>query len=400
MYPNIYYLIYDLFGIEIPVLKIVQSFGFFVAMAFVAASYALSKELERKTKNGLLKPTFSDEVIGEKASIQELLFTSAYGFILGFKLSLFATDFDKVINDPQGTLLSIEGNLLAGIIIAGVFAFYTYRKKEKERLPEPRIEKIETEPKYHVGNITVIAAVSGIVGAKIFHLLENPDEIALMFKSANSFFSGLTMYGGLIFGAASVLFYGHKKGINPKHLIDAAGPSIMIGYAIGRVGCHVSGDGDWGVANLATKPNWMSFLPDWMWSYNYPNNVIGVYGPQQGGSHGVQITSGPCWDGFCTELSPSVFPTAFYEAVMCIGLFFVLWSIRKRITTPGVLFSIYLILNGLERFFIEKIRVNEKLWGLDITQAEVISSCLVVLGIIGIFVFKKLDNNNEPSTSL
>lgn len=399
MYPNLYYLFYDLFGVELPLLKIVQSFGFFVALAFIAASYTLSKELQRKANDKLIEPTFSEEIIGTKASIKELIITGIYGFVLGFKVSLFITDFDAVTSDPQGMLLSTKGNLFFGLILGGAFAYSLYRKKEKAKLPEPKIEKVEILPQQHVGNITVIAAISGLLGAKIFHLLENPDEIPSMFSSSSSFFSGLTMYGGLIFGTIAVLYYGHKNKIKPQHLIDAAGPSVMIGYGVGRLGCHIAGDGDWGIANLNTKPDWLSFLPDWAWAYNYPNNVLGVFGPQQGGSEGIQITSGTCFEGYCTELSPMVYPTPFYEAIMCIALFFVLWGIRKKIKTPGVLFSIYLILNGTERFFIEKIRVNEKIWGLDITQAEVISSCLVLLGIIGIIFFKKRFGN-EPRTAV
>ena len=225
--------------------------------------------------------------------------------------------------------------------------------------------------------------------------MENPDEIAGFFNGTNSFFSGLTMYGGLIFAAFTIILYGQKNNLKPKHLIDAAAPSVMLGYAIGRIGCHISGDGDWGVANTLSKPNWLNLLPDWMWAYNYPNNVIGVFGPQPGNSSGIEITNGPCWTGYCTELYPAVFPTAFYEAIICLILFGILWQIRKRISIPGILFSIYLMFNGLERFLIEKIRVNEKVFGLDITQAEIISSFLFALGLFGLFYFKKIHNNAE-----
>ena len=135
----------------------------------------------------------------------------------------------------------------------------------------------------------------------------------------------------------------------------------------------MSGDGDWGVDNLAPKPEWMSFLPDWMWSYNFPHNVINAGIPIEG-----------CTGNFCMQLPNPVWPTAFYETIISIAIFSILWSIRKKIKISGVLFFIYLIFNGVERFFIEKIRINTEYNILGgITQAEIISFCLIISGIIG-----------------
>jgi phosphatidylglycerol---prolipoprotein diacylglyceryl transferase len=99
-----------------------------------------------------------------------------------------------------------------------------------------------------------------------------------------------------------------------------------------------------------------------------------------------------CEGEFCTMLENPVFPTPLYEAVICITLFVVLWSMRKSIKIPGVLFGIYLMMNGVERFFIEKIRINSvyHLFGNEITQAEIISTCLFLVGLAGaIFLVKK-----------
>lgn len=157
----------------------------------------------------------------------------------------------------------------------------------------------------------------------------------------------------------------------------------MIGYAVGRIGCHMSGDGDWGIDNLRPKPNWLNWAPDWMWSFDYPHNVVRYGEP-------ILNCTG---DKYCNHLVPSVFPTPFYETIMCFILFFILWSIRKKIKTPGVLFSIYLVFNGVERFFIEKIRVNTlyNLNGFKFTQAELISTILFFLGLFGIWYFKRLE---------
>ena len=90
-----------------------------------------------------------------------------------------------------------------------------------------------------------------------------------------------------------------------------------------------------------------------------------------------------------------VFPTPFYETVMCAILFFIMWRIRKKITAPGVMFSIYLAMNGVERFLIELIRVNVKydIFGFKITQAQIISPIFFLLGIFGIYYFNKRAKN-------
>ena len=92
------------------------------------------------------------------------------------------------------------------------------------------------------------------------------------------------------------------------------------------------------------------------------------------------------WEPYCYQLSTPVWPTAFYEVVMATLIFAFLWTIRKYINVTGVLFCTYLTLNGIERFFIEKIRVNTKYDILGgITQAEIISFCLILIGVLGCF---------------
>ena len=227
--------------------------------------------------------------------------------------------------------------------------------------------------------MTIIAAIAGIIGAKLFHNLENIGDFIADPIGQLLAFSGLTFYGGLVGGAAGVIWYGKKYGIKPLTLADATAPGLMLAYGIGRIGCQVSGDGDWGVPNIAVKPDWLSFLPDWMWSYNFPHNVINAGIP-------MQDCGEKFWYPYCYELAQPVFPTAFYETILATIIFTILWTIRKRINIAGVLFCTYLTLNGIERFFIEKIRVNTKYDILDgITQAEIISFCLILIGVLGCF---------------
>jgi prolipoprotein diacylglyceryltransferase len=106
-----------------------------------------------------------------------------------------------------------------------------------------------------VGDITVIAAIAGFLGAKIFDNLENWDRFIQNPIGNLLSPSGLTFYGGLILATVSILVFARKKGISIRHLVDSAAPALMIAYAIGRMGCHVSGDGDWGIFNSAYTVN-------------------------------------------------------------------------------------------------------------------------------------------------
>ena len=219
-------------------------------------------------------------------------------------------------------------------------------------------------------------------------------------------------------------------------MADAIAPALMIAYAVGRIGCQVSGDGDWGVYNsayisdvpghvveaapgdfekklnenasyflegkahdpdstittvtdrkadiLSNVPHKSfkgpSFLPNWLFAYTYPHNV---------NEDGLVIPD--CEGKYCRALPQPVFPTSFYEILMCTALFSVLWGLRKKISTPGIISGIYLIFTGVERFFIEKIRVNStySIFGLHPTQAEIISILLILTGIIILLIRRR-----------
>ncbi|MFN5706276.1 MAG: prolipoprotein diacylglyceryl transferase [bacterium] len=386
MYPTLSDLLKDLFGINLPLP--IQMFGFMVAMTFVIGHYIIAAELKRKSQLGLMMPIKRTVIEGLPASRNELFLNGLFGFLLGFKILYIVFNYAEFTIDPPAVVLSMKGNFIGGLIMAAVFAYYTYNEKEKTKLPKPVTKIIELYPHDLMGNIVMIAAVAGLIGAKLFHNLENWNDFIKSPVESLLSFSGLTFYGGLIVGLAAVYYYAKSNNIRFIHLIDAAAPGLMLGYGIGRLGCQLSGDGDWGIVNLAAKPEWMGFLPNWTWAYKYPHNVL---------SEGVPIAN--CVGRHCMELPQAVFPTPLYESVMALLIFAFLWSIRKKIVQPGLMFSIYLVLNGLERFFIEKIRVNTlyNVSGFTFTQAELISTILVILGIVGIVWSIKSYNKNGES---
>lgn len=204
----------------------------------------------------------------------------------------------------------------------------------------------------------IIGFLAGLVGARIFHLLEYPRDF--LAHPAEMLFSraGFTIFGGLIVGALASAWYARRKGVPIVFMLDAAAPALMLAYAIGRIGCQISGDGDWGIAVTSPAPAW---LPDWLWAQTYDGNIAGA-----------------------TIAPPGVYPTPIYETLMSLVAFAILWKVRKQTHAPGWLFGVYLLLAGIERFLVELIRVNSKyeLFGYEVTQAQLISTACVIAGLV------------------
>ncbi|MEO6453316.1 MAG: prolipoprotein diacylglyceryl transferase family protein, partial [Ginsengibacter sp.] len=251
MYPNLYYAIRDWFGVEVNAFKIFYTFGIFVALAFIGAAIFLTKELKRKEKLGLLFPREEVITVGKPASLMDLLISGLIGFIFGYKLigAFIASRAGGV--DLQEYIFSLNGNFPGGLVLGGLMLYLKYHEKNKQKLSKPEERVIRIWPHDRVGDIVIYALVFGILGAKLFDNFENWDRFIKNPIGNLLSPSGLTFYGGLICAAVAVCLYGVKKGIKFWHLIDSAAPALMIAYAIGRIGCQVSGDGDWGIYNSA-----------------------------------------------------------------------------------------------------------------------------------------------------
>ncbi len=390
MYPNLYYAFKDLFGVEWKFLRFVNSFGFFVAIAFIICAIVLANELRRKSKQGLFQPTDMQVMVGQPATLLDLGLNFLLGFLLGYKIvALFIMD-SSATTDPQEFIFSTLGSWPAGIALGLLFAGLKWWEKNKQKLSKPERRTVRIWPQDRVGEITILALIFGLLGAKLFDIFENwsgflEDPAAYLFSA-----KGLTFYGGLICAGIAISIYARKHKIGLAHLCDAMAPTMMLAYSLGRIGCQVSGDGDWGIVNTNPKP--FSWMPDWMWAYRYPHNVNEV----------GELIPGCTDTKFCKQLELPVYPTSLYEIIACFILFLLLWSLRKKFKIPGTLFALYLMLNGLERFFIEKIRVNNTIdfLGLKITQAEIISSILFLSGLfLWIFLLQKHKNKKTGSSS-
>jgi len=368
MFPTVSHFLEYLFGIQVPLPF--NTFGVFVALAFIAGYWAFTQEFKRKEALGILHPVKKLITIGQPATTPELVGNGIFGFLIGYKLVYALLNYKLFVSDAQTVLLSLNGNFLGGIAFAALFVYWDYKEKNAHKLPAPKTVEVTQHPYELMGNLIVWAAVWGFLGAKIFDNLEHWDSFIQDPIGGLLSFSGLTFYGGLICGGAAVLYIANKNGIKPLHMLDIGGPGMMLAYSVGRIGCHMSGDGDWGIPNLNSKPfNW---LPDWLWAYTYPNNVA---------NEGEPIAN--CVGKFCRELAQPVYPTPIYEVIVCFLLFLILWKIRHQFKSPGMMFGIYLMMNGVERFCVELIRVNSKynVAGIHFTQAELISSVLFLSGL-------------------
>jgi len=428
MYPNLYYIFKDLFGVEWEMLKILNSFGLLVASGFIVAAVVINSELKRKEKQGLLFPREEFITIGKPASFYDLLINFLVGFGFGFKF--LGLIFNKPVDiSPQTYIFSSEGNFFGGLLLAILLTGLKWWEKNKQKLKSPEKRSIRIWPHDRVGDIVIIALIFGILGAKLFDNLENWDDFIAHPIDRILSAGGLTFYGGLICAGIAICVFAVKKGIKLIHLIDSIALAMLLAYAVGRIGCQLSGDGDWGIYNSAyitdssgkvvpaqkgafeaqlefhktyflngtvldsgkNTPTYVtdrksstleivphlklkaySFIPTWMVAYNYPQNVNndGILIPGNNEDHN-------------RVLPIPVFPTPFYETVICSLLFLVIWLFRKRIKTAGTISGIYFIINGLERFIVEKIRVNNEyhFWGIHPSQAEIISFCLILFGL-------------------
>jgi prolipoprotein diacylglyceryl transferase len=286
-------------------------------------------------------------------------------FGIVFQYPIFAAN-------PQKYLLSDQGSIIAMIIVIAVsvayhlYKYFTFKRQAQE------IQEETIHPYQNTWNILIIAVISALIGSKLFDIIDNFSSFLRNPVQSLVSFNGLTFYGGFIVTVVVLILYMRVIKLDWKQVIDSTAPVIMIGYAVGRLGCHFSGDGCWGVVNTLPQPHWIAWLPDWIWASSYPHNVI---------NRGTLIPG--CSGPHCMVLDKPVFPTSLYESFISFFLFGILWLMRKKIKAPVVLFGLFMILNGTERFLIEKIRINNKydVLGMQLSQAEMISAFLIFAGI-------------------
>lgn len=279
-----------------------------------------------------------------------------------------------VVNDLLGTDIHLPIATFGALVAIAIFVAIRFMQLEVERLASLGSLTLNgLQPKNLVTDLAFVTTLSGIAGAKLFDAIEQPQRLlsepfAVIFSTG-----GFSIYGGLILGCLAGVIFVKRKSIAILPMLDAVAPALSIGYAIGRLGCQFSGDGDWGKpAAMELKPHW---LPDWFWAQTYPHNVVQVDIP-----------------------APGVYPTPLYEAVIALFIFAALWFLRNKLTITGQLFCSYLILSSIARLLVEFIRINHQydLFGVYLSQAQIISVVLIIAGVIGAIYLNK--SNLKSST--
>ena len=255
------------------------------------------------------------------------------------------------------TIYSYGLMLAIGFIVAS----YLLSLELKRRQLDPNL----------AGNITIIALAAGIVGSKIWYLFEHwssflADPAGMAFSPG-----GLTFYGGFLLATLSIYLYIRSKRLRFLTVADSVSPGLMIGYGIARIGCHLAGDGDYGFPTT---------LP---WGTDYSKGVVP---PSEAFKNFPEITSQ--YPGGVVPDHTLCQPTPVYELIICAVLFAIMWRYRRRIGGEGKMFSLYLMLAGAERFAIEFLRINPRIF-IGLTQAQLIAIVLMIAGAIGWYLLSK-----------
>jgi phosphatidylglycerol:prolipoprotein diacylglycerol transferase len=195
--------------------------------------------------------------------------------------------------------------------------------------------------------IVAISTVVGVIGAKLWHVLETPqllihDPAGLLLDRA-----GFAWFGGLIAGILALLWQSRGAGLSRLGMLDLASPSAAVGYGVGRLGCLISGDGDYGTPTS---------LP---WGMSFPNGLV--------------------------PTTQRVHPTPIYELIAALVIAWILWK-RSGPEAPksaGKITGEYLFLSGIARFLVEFIRINPKIyWGMSNAQVASLSSVLAGITLV------------------
>jgi phosphatidylglycerol:prolipoprotein diacylglycerol transferase len=211
--------------------------------------------------------------------------------------------------------------------------------------------------------ITFAALLGGVVGARLYYLIEKYDTVKHDLLGSIFSGSGLVWYGGAIGGAIAVIAWMRWREALELRMLDACATALALGYAIGRIGCQVSGDGDYGIR---------SSLP---WAMGYPHGTVPT-------PPGVRVQ-----------------PTPIYETVAMSLLALALWRLRDRVR-PGVIFALYLLGSGLERLLVEFIRRNADVFaGLTAPQLESVGAIVVGLSWLALLLRRGGTAALRPTTA-
>jgi phosphatidylglycerol---prolipoprotein diacylglyceryl transferase len=227
------------------------------------------------------------------------------------------------------------------------------------------------DPEYS-SSIVIAAAVAGLIGSRVYAILDDLPTYLADPKSMIFSGSGFVFYGGMIGGLLGAYLVSRWYRIGIGVTMDMCGPALAIGQAIGRIGCLLSGDGDWGLP---------STLP---WAMSYPKAIVGWNSETvlKLDDHYRLIS------GYFPGVR--VHPAPIYETILYAGVFIILWSMRKTSHSPGRIMYWYLLLGGAARFLVEFVRINPRVFYM-FSEAQLIGFAMMVVGGIGLILTREKD---------
>ncbi len=237
------------------------------------------------------------------------------------------------------------GLMVATGLLAAAFVLQADFDRRREQFQKSSSWKSGGGQGHHDEGFLIIgvAGLAGLVGARLYHVLESPRELLADPSLLVSRF-GFAWFGGFLGGFVALVILARRFGIPALEFLDLCSPAAAAGYAIGRIGCLLSGDGDYGVPTT---------LP---WGMSFPNGVV--------------------------PTTERVHPTPIYEFLIWLAIAGVLWRVGKKAlrrdsSSKGEIFSLYLILTGIARFLVEIIRINPRsFYGLSNAQAASLVSLI------------------------
>jgi phosphatidylglycerol:prolipoprotein diacylglycerol transferase len=215
------------------------------------------------------------------------------------------------------------------------------------------------KPADYAYEMAFAALVGGLVGSRLYYVIQNYSQVKHDLLGSLFSGSGLVWYGGVIGGAIAVIGWAAWRGMLSVALLDLASVPLAMGYAIGRIGCQVSGDGDYGK---------VSSLP---WAMGYPHGTVPT-------APGVKVQ-----------------PTPIYETLAMGLVAWWLWRMRDEFR-PGALFAFYLLLSGLERLLVEFVRRNHRV-AIGLTAPQLESIALMLVGTVWLWLLARRRGLRAPS---
>jgi len=256
------------------------------------------------------------------------------------------------------------GLMVATGLLAAAYVLQADFDRRRTQFVKSGYQKSSGKPSHRDEGFLIIgvAGLAGLVGARLYHVLERPRELIADPAVLVSRF-GFAWFGGFLGGFVALVFLARHFGIPVLEFMDLCSPAAAVGYAIGRIGCLLSGDGDYGVPTT---------LP---WGMSFPNGVV--------------------------PTTQRVHPTPLYEFFIWLAIAAFLWQMGKKAVSgarpKGEVFGGYLILTGVARFLIEFIRINPRsFFGLSNAQAaslvSIVAGAILLRGIRSLLPARKVGN--------